>query len=345
MYTDEDKIEIRTIANMTLSIIFEHDIMATPSNYELIYQFVQGDNQELVHELDELLTYKSFPEDLLDELAQKHFKSPMDEEIEKLKADVSLLVKTLFSQMDELSGKTGTFEKSLEGSLKDLTTIHSLEDLKGVIHTVRSNTKNMGSTVINLKKKLEDTQKELSVLKEQFEDVKSEIFVDALTQLDNRKSFDENMESMSQEATSEKQLALLMIDIDFFKKFNDTYGHLVGDKVLQFVGKVLKKQTGAEGLATRFGGEEFAILLPDTTFTDAMNVAERIRHFLYSKTLTLKGANDTVKKQVNITVSIGVSLYQQEYDTIATFIERADKGLYFAKENGRSCIGTENDIM
>ena len=132
----------------------------------------------------------------------------------------------------------------------------------------------------------------------------------------------------------EQEFSLIIIDIDFFKKFNDSYGHQVGDAVLRTVAQILKKNTRATDYVCRYGGEEMSIILPQTSKNEAMINAQRICDAV-AKT-SLKVSNT---KSCNITISLGVSAYPQDGDTAQKIIECADKALYYAKEHGRNQVG------
>ncbi len=125
-----------------------------------------------------------------------------------------------------------------------------------------------------------------------------------------------------------------MVDIDFFKRVNDTYGHVVGDHVIRFIGASLNKQTKGKDTAARFGGEEFAVLLPETTMDGAHSVAENIRKSIEKAKLVNK-ANDQPIGQV--TVSIGVARYRTN-ESIESFVSRADEALYKSKQEGRNRV-------
>jgi len=125
---------------------------------------------------------------------------------------------------------------------------------------------------------------------------------------------------------------LLMIDIDDFKKFNDTYGHLIGDKVLAKTGEVIRNALREADTGYRYGGEEFTLILPETVGPGAVQVAERIRKELAAMPISLKA-----KTSRNITASMGVGELQAK-DTLSEFIRRADKNLYAAKAEGKNRV-------
>ena len=126
----------------------------------------------------------------------------------------------------------------------------------------------------------------------------------------------------------------MMLDIDHFKKFNDTFGHPAGDQVLRLVGRTLVSNVKGQDMAARYGGEEFSIILPATPLSAGMRVAEILRHSIESKEITNKA---TGQKLGRITLSIGVAEYHPE-ESIASFIERADTALYEAKKTGRNKV-------
>ncbi len=158
---------------------------------------------------------------------------------------------------------------------------------------------------------------------------------DPMTNLYNRRYFNEISKTLFNLAKRDNQtLSLLMIDLDHFKKINDTYGHLVGDDVLQLTAKVLMRNTRECDIVIRFGGEEFVILLPNTTIKGALSIAEKIRSAIEKEELQLGN-----QKSIRVTASIGIATYENAVDTdIDALIIKSDKALYAAKESGRNCI-------
>ncbi len=156
--------------------------------------------------------------------------------------------------------------------------------------------------------------------------------IDALTQLYNKKYFlDVLPKEMSFSKRSNENLSLMMLDVDHFKKINDTYGHLAGDKVLKAIGQHLNKHVRLENVACRYGGEEFAIILRNCNSEMAHLVAERIRNAIQNDPIQFREA------EVKITVSIGIATYVNDcFATMEDFIQRADEFLYEAKKTGRN---------
>lgn len=164
-------------------------------------------------------------------------------------------------------------------------------------------------------------------------------FTDTLTELYNHRYFQETLSNELIRSTRySKMLSLMMIDIDFFKKFNDTYGHLVGDKVLRHVAKIFKTSIREQiDTVARYGGEEFVVILPETSLSGAINFAERIREAVEKSRVINEG------EELSVTLSIGVSCTSvTECKTPSDLIAAADLALYKAKDNGRNQVSAYN---
>ena len=162
--------------------------------------------------------------------------------------------------------------------------------------------------------------------------------MDALTGLNNRRQLEYRIKQ--EVATAKRQsnpLCAMMMDVDFFKKVNDTYGHLAGDTVLKELAAIIKTTIRESDIAARYGGEEFSILLPNTTLKDAASIAERLRLAVQNTTINCLNENGKTETSLNITISIGVYQYK-ETDTAKELYAKADKGLYNAKSTGRNKV-------
>lgn len=163
---------------------------------------------------------------------------------------------------------------------------------------------------------------------------------DGLTGLSNRRHFDEYLELEWRRAMRDQsQLSLLMIDVDYFKSFNDNFGHLEGDEALRQVATAIREACSrSSDLPARYGGEEFALVLPGTSPGGARLMAEKLRQGV----ATLKIPHTTPNAGANLTISIGVSTFTpQQGSDCRQLILAADKGLYLAKHNGRNRVGFE----
>ncbi|OGI00174.1 MAG: hypothetical protein A2Y25_00305 [Candidatus Melainabacteria bacterium GWF2_37_15] len=158
---------------------------------------------------------------------------------------------------------------------------------------------------------------------------------DGLTDLYNHRYFQEKLkESIKKADKNRSNFSIVLIDIDFFKKFNDTYGHQAGDEVLRQVGQVLKRSVKTNDMVARYGGEEMVIIVADADTNAAVLIADRI-----CKTIAARKFNLGQGLEVNVTISLGVATYSLHGKTSTELIEFADKGLYRAKKNGRNQVG------
>ncbi|MNX81335.1 Response regulator PleD [compost metagenome] len=181
---------------------------------------------------------------------------------------------------------------------------------------------------------------ELEELVALYEEANLRASTDPLTGLHNRRFFQDQLNrDFAQARRHRRHLSVIMLDIDHFKSFNDTYGHALGDQVIQSVALVIGQAVRLADVVARYGGEEFIVALPDTDLEGAVIVAERIRRSVSEIELTDPEGNPLRQ----ITVSLGVSAIRLEDERIAELIERADRGLYVAKVKGRNQIRTVDE--
>ncbi len=157
--------------------------------------------------------------------------------------------------------------------------------------------------------------------------------VDGLTQVYNKRYFLETLErEMGRAQRYRRDLSLIIFDIDHFKKINDTYGHLAGDHVLKHLALVIKSRIRREDILSRYGGEEFAIILPEIDSDNAVQFAEKIRKLIEKAVFKFE------ETEIPVTISIGVATYRGEHSDVNEFIKVADDKLYEAKMQGRNRV-------
>jgi len=200
-----------------------------------------------------------------------------------------------------------------------------------IVDEIIEKTRDLGKSGKAMRNRLKGAAEELQKLKEDFERAKTEALVDFLTGAANRKAFDEKlMAAVSKNNSNGGLLSLLMIDIDHFKLYNDTYGHPQGDKLLKDIAALLLENLRKIDVAARYGGEEFVIISPQTSKEEAYNIAERIR--IKTESIVRQGEN---KK---ITVSAGIATFPEDADDKDGLVEKTDKALYKAKQRGRNRV-------
>jgi diguanylate cyclase len=199
----------------------------------------------------------------------------------------------------------------------------------------------MSEATRGLQEKLDEATTNAESLKQKLEVTAREALTDPLTGLNNRKAFETKIQELYQSFKDEgNRFAVMMLDIDFFKKFNDDYGHKIGDEVLQLVGSLLIDTLKGRDFPARYGGEEFIVLLPDTEENGGCAVAEQLRKIISGKKLKMVKTGESLRA---VTVSIGVSAVNGK-DDINGVVQRADKALYLAKDSGRNCVRSEKDL-
>jgi diguanylate cyclase (GGDEF)-like protein len=158
---------------------------------------------------------------------------------------------------------------------------------------------------------------------------------DGLTGVSNRRDFDQKLkQSLQDQPMCAAPLALLLIDVDHFKRFNDDFGHLIGDECLKLVAAAIRDVERADDFTARYGGEEFALILPATTQVDALQIAERVRHAV--ETMDCRVLPNSAR---GLTVSIGVGVAMANANIQPRMlVEAADSALYLAKQSGRNCV-------
>jgi diguanylate cyclase len=190
-----------------------------------------------------------------------------------------------------------------------------------------------------LQKRLQAAETALADQAEELNSYLSQARTDQLTGLPNRRAFDEELARRYAEfARKGTPLSLVLVDIDHFKAFNDDHGHLAGDDVLRSVANRLRDCHRDIDMVARFGGEEFAVILPDTASADALSPAERARLAIATDVFAC-GA-----KQVSVTISCGVAQLQPA-ESVDSVLRRADEALYASKNAGRNCTHLHNGLL
>lgn len=324
------------LLRFALPLIMQNGVPPTPKNYTIWYEYVAGNNKSLVAAIDDLIKKQAvFSDQINSELYSNYIACEQEKEIEHLRSELQKILHESEEHISDATDEASRYKTKLEGHAAHLSTGLDSNKILRVIDALSSETKGMVETNTGLQSTLSNMTQELSSLRNQLEMVHSELMTDALTGLMNRKSFDcmlKEAASISQETRS--NLCLMMIDVDHFKRINDNYGHIVGDEVLRFIALKMKEVIKGRDIVSRFGGEEFAIILPDTPFSGALHIAEELRKTISTSKLKRKSSQQTLD---NITISIGVAWYRLHED-LDVFIHRADRALYHAKHNGRNKV-------
>lgn len=343
MTPEEEKRIIASWSENALRLMDHNNISHLPENYSVWFEYARGGNKKLKEAIDKTLKEgKGFTHEMNRQLYFSHIVKDLDSRtVVEASNRVQSIMANVLKVVESSSDSTTNYNSELEGFSRQLEDngILSEGDLKGVISQIVERTKELREKGENLNKKLDESRKEVEMLKNNLEEVSVQVNLDSLTGIANRKAFDEAILSHMRDAKeSGKSLCLLMIDVDHFRNFNNLHGHLLGDQVLRIVAQSMKDVIRGKDFVAKYGGEEFAVLLPDTPLRGAEIVAENIRKTIASKELKRK---DTGESYGTVTVSAGVALLRPRYDKSEDLIARADKALYNSKKNGRNMVSTE----
>jgi len=237
-------------------------------------------------------------------------------------------------------GSSSRYGERLADASEGLGRADGPDGLRAIVETLVQKTQEMCQINQTLEARLLASKQEIGDLKENLEAVRTESLTDPLTTLANRKYFDHALAgAIADSASDGTPLSLLMIDIDHFKNFNDSYGHLTGDQVLRLVAVAVKQNVKGQDIAARYGGEEFTVVLPQTALRSAITVADHIRRAVMTKELMKRSTGEHLGR---VTISIGVAALRAG-ESMASLIERADTCLYAAKRTGRNRVISESD--
>jgi diguanylate cyclase len=250
-------------------------------------------------------------------------------------------IEQVMSMIETAIGTSNDFTQSLAGAQQEIIGSGDRDQLRFIVETLVRATKEVEDANQTLQKRLVDSREEINVLQENLEVVRTESLTDPLTTLANRKFYEDSIKRFIEDAEqNDAPLSVILADIDHFKKFNDTYGHLTGDQVLRLVAITLKQNIKGQDVAARYGGEEFVMLLPRTALMAAVTVADNVRRAVMGKELMRRSTGETLGR---VTISLGVANWRKG-DTLATLLERADACLYTAKHGGRNCVVAETAL-
>jgi diguanylate cyclase len=315
---------------------------AVPRNYEIWYVYATGYNPTLNKIINETLTRNGKLTELdLEQIYDTYLSQARNSDrIDKVGARVVNEIDDITTLIGEALGTSETYGKNLDNAATRLAHVTDAQSLKAIIETLVRSTREMQDTNKALEARLVVSKQEISNLQHSLEAIRAESMTDPLTALGNRKYFDRALaEAVKAARERGEPLSMMLFDIDYFKSFNDNYGHLTGDQVLRLVAMTLKQNIKGQDITARYGGEEFAVVLPNTALRQALTVADNIRRAVMSKELKKKSTGEILGR---VTISAGVAVLSPR-DDADSLIERADACLYAAKRNGRNRVICESD--
>lgn len=332
----------RLFAERTLNALVRRNIPPTPNNFAVWYAHLTGEHPELSRAIEALDSARTeFTSARCAELhAQLIGERPTAAELREAGERISQSMSTVMNLLQTAGGGAKRYGQALGKAAEGMEAGFDAEQLRGVVATMLGETRRMIAHTEEIGGKLEAASREVQTLRRQIDATRREALIDPLTGIGNRKMFDEQLHDCMRLNGEGQELCLVMADIDHFKKFNDNYGHQLGDLVLRLVARALTEGIKGRDLAARYGGEEFAVILPQTKLGDAFRVADQLRIAIAAHNLRKR---DESRDLGHVTLSMGVAQYRHGED-VEKFVERADAALYWAKNNGRNRVATEREL-
>jgi diguanylate cyclase len=329
-------------ANSALDLLKRATIPPYPQFYELLYTYATGVNPTLNARINAIFREGDPTVDLAEKLYNEFLKAQdANERISSVSQRMSKRIEAVHDAIDTAMTTANAYSGTLQAASGDLAAALDGDALRLMARRLLSETRRMQDANLQLEQKLEASRDDIQQLQRDLDDVRREAMLDPLTKIFNRKYFDDGMMRAFAEARQgDAPLSLMLIDIDHFKRFNDTWGHQTGDQVLRLVAMTLKSNIKGKDIAARYGGEEFAAILPETDLEGAIILADNIRKAVQAKELLKRSTNEKLGR---ITASFGVATYRPS-DTPSSLIERADRCLYAAKHAGRNKVVSETEL-
>jgi diguanylate cyclase len=321
-------------------LLQQHDVPTSPPNYEVWINHAAGAHPDLSRAIEaHVSSGMPFTDSISNTLFDRFFSNTrltveMVETNETIARELSGVVSTL----REAGAQTGAYADTLQEAVTSIERGADATDLCAMMSSLVAVTRDMVTNNRQLVAQMESSSRQVETLQTALQTVKVEALTDGLTGLANRRLLDETLRRRVDELDeNDAGLCLLMCDIDHFKRFNDTWGHPVGDQVIRFIATVLGRHAHGDILAARYGGEEFAIVFPRTRMSKALVIGEAIRQEIGSRRLTRRSTGEVIG---TVTISIGIAQHRHR-ETVADLIGRADACLYGAKRAGRDRITTD----
>ncbi len=325
--------------NQAQKLLFENKIPPTPTNYTVAYEYAANRHPALNQDIEKTIERGAILDSyFLENLFERYL---LGSDMEKLDSHVTDINQILFQTLQGIGTASNDFDaygKLLEKQISQLDLKPEMSSFRVIAANLLQATKQTQQVSHRLKDQLEASNQEINKLQDELDEARLEACTDALTGLYNRKALDSKLDQLlDQEVNLDTPLSILMVDIDHFKKFNDTYGHLIGDEVIRRVGATLKQHTSEAGIAARYGGEEFIVVMPNTNIEQALDLANIIHEAVAKIALVKRKSRERLP---GVTISVGAASMKQG-EARDDLLERADQALYIAKSSGRNQVMSE----
>ncbi|MDX5362424.1 MAG: GGDEF domain-containing protein [Alphaproteobacteria bacterium] len=327
-----------------MALMARFGIEPHPVHYEVWYTYAAGTNADLTRAIDNHLQKNSngisseVSETLWRQYCGRH---ATNQAIEMASEEMAGHIGRIVDYLERAAHESNAFGNALDGVTNSVEGETDPEALRAIVDRLVQATRRMEAKTRALESELETSVSEIKRLRDTLETTKKEATTDTLTGLANRAYFEEKLQRALRETIENKQqLSVILGDIDHFNAFNETWGHLTGDQVLRLVGGCLSENVKGRDIAARFGGEEFAVIFPQTGLKGARIVANHIRQTVERKKIVKKSTGETLGR---ITMSFGAVEYRTG-ERMSDLLQRAERTLRVAKMRGRNMTVGEDDL-
>ena len=327
-----------TVADRANRLMSQHGVPPTPDNFSVWFYYAMGGSLTLKKTVDILIANKRKFDSVVNRDLYVTYINPHSDR--STSEDFPDQLRGVIDSAKDFLATAISDNRSQMATLGEVSSeCQATADPRPIIEKLVTELSKATSRSSALEANFLKTTQDLDQIKDSLKQAEEHSNTDALTGLANRRSLEAFLRS-AQIAAMEAgtPLSILMIDIDHFKQFNDSYGHQVGDQVLRLVGRVLQESVRDCDLAARYGGEELMAILPGAPLETCAEVAERIRRRISEARLTRRATGEEVS---SLTVSIGVAQFRMA-ESADDMIERCDRALYQAKRSGRNCVVRES---
>lgn len=332
----EGREESAELLRMLLPLMSRHTAAFTPLSYAVWYEYVSGTNLALKSAVDEMTAGGRLLNDAdIEQLFDRHVALRDIESSMHMRAQMQQVIERVNTVASAASIEVTQYSRGLDEYHKQLLR----EDLDhasmaGLVQSLLGDTNRIRSRAGDIQENLQGSTQEVVRLREQLEMAQGLALTDPLTGLLNRRGFERLAKQIQKEGI--ERCSAMLFDIDHFKAINDQHGHLLGDRVLAAVAQVIRDCVSDKGKVVRMGGEEFAVVLPGVTASNAMDLAERIRAAVEQGRICRQD-RDRDEAIGGVTVSVGVAV-RVDGEQFVTLMERADRAMYKSKQDGRNRI-------
>jgi len=332
--------EVHAIAERAMAEMSRFNIPPTPDNYYVWYAYCSGENDALAKVIDSIIAQGgTFDETRCREIFHLFFSPDQDAmAVSNTARAIQREVQRVLDFVADISSASNDYDATLKKVSGNLMGKLSVSEIRRLLDGLIEETEKVQATNERLKQELHDCTAEIAALRQNLTTARIESMTDSLTGLANRKLFDRTLRQAAAEyIETGAPLSVIICDVDHFKRFNDRWGHLLGDHVLKLIGSVLQKSVSDTDTAARFGGEEFIVLMRNTGLHDAVCLAEKIRADISARKAKKRDTGETIGR---ITCSFGVASFRRG-EPVSALVERADRALYEAKKTGRNRVTDE----